>query len=71
MRLKIWMMMISAVSLTAGCLAPSHEGALFSDVSRRPPAAAPETISALKRDRAFGEWVLYQADACDEFGCQE
>lgn len=45
------------------------EGALFKDVSKRPPDAQPATREALKNDRTFGEWVLYQDRACDEFGC--
>ena len=42
---------------------------MFKDVSRRPPDAAPATLDALKRDRPFGEWVLYQDVLCDQHGC--
>jgi hypothetical protein len=45
--------------------------ALFKDVSKRPPDAQPTTREALKEDRTFGEWVLYQDRACDEFGCAQ
>lgn len=62
------MMTLSALTLMGGCPGPT-EGVFFSDVSRRPPDAKPATIEALKADRPFGEWVLYQDRACDTFGC--
>ncbi|WP_279300436.1 hypothetical protein [Mameliella alba] len=44
---------------------------MFSDVSKRPPDARPETIEALGADPVFGRWVIYQDRACDAFGCIE
>ncbi len=67
---RVWMMPLLAMSLMGGC-PPGGEGALFADVSRRPPDARPETLDALKADRPFGEWVLYQDRACDTWGCAE
>lgn len=62
------MMVLSAPLLMGGCPAGTTD-ALFKDVSRRPPDAAPATLDALKRDRPFGEWVLYQDVLCDQHGC--
>ena len=42
---------------------------LFSDVSRNPPPITESTRAALKADRPFGEWVLYQAELCKRHGC--
>lgn len=60
--------MLLALTLTAGCQGTT-DGVLFKDVSQRPPDALPETREAIKRDRVFGEWVLYQDGLCDAFGC--
>ena len=68
MRWKVWTIPLIAMTLMGGC-PPLGSEALFRDVSRRPPDAAPDTLSALKADRRFGEWVLYQDRACDLFGC--
>ena len=51
-----------------GC-PPVPTEALFKDISKRPPDAAPTTLAALKRDRPFGEWVIYQDRMCDQHGC--
>ncbi|KHQ50268.1 hypothetical protein OA50_05116 [Mameliella alba] len=59
--------MMSFVAPLSMCLGPSD--ALFSDVSKRPPDARPETIEALGADPVFGRWVIYQDRACDAFGC--
>ena len=64
---KVWMIPFTTMSLMGGC-PPLGSDALFRDVSRRPPDAAPDTLSDLKADRRFGEWVLYQDRACDELG---
>ncbi|MGH1417153.1 MAG: hypothetical protein ACRBB0_26955 [Pelagimonas sp.] len=60
-----------ALSFTAACPGPFLNKAGFSDVSKRPPDAKPETIDALTNDRSFAEWVIYQDRACDAFGCIE
>jgi len=66
------MMMICAMLLSAGsCLPPQSNGALFSDVSQRPPDAKPETIDAIAQDRRFAEWVVYQDRMCDTHGCAQ
>jgi len=51
----------------AACSAPGD--VLFRDVSRAPPPAEEATIEAIAQDRRFAEWVIYQAWACDEWGC--
>lgn len=65
------MLMALALSLTAACPGPVPNDALFADVSKRPPNAKPETITALSNDRPFAEWVIYQDRACDQFGCAQ
>ncbi len=64
------MIPLCAMSLMGGC-PPAGTEALFSDVARRPPDAAPATIEALASDRRFGEWVVYQDRMCDRHGCRE
>lgn len=71
MKLATWKPLILTASLTAGCLPFPADGALFSDISKAPPAAQPSTIEAIKHDRPFGEWVIYQARACAEWGCAQ
>ena len=63
------MTMLFAATFTAGCLGRAADGALFSDVSKAPPMARPATIEAIEADRPFGEWVIYQARACERWGC--
>ncbi|WP_425070630.1 hypothetical protein [Sagittula sp. S175] len=76
MRPTIWRLILPllALSCVAGCKwkipAPADD-ALFRDVSRRPPDAAPATIEALTADPAFGAWVVYQDRACDRWGCAQ
>lgn len=63
---------LCAVSWTAACPGPIVRGdALFRDVSRRPPDAAPDTIEALAKDPDFAVWVIYQDRACDRWGCAQ
>ena len=71
MMLRAWraMAMLCAVSWTAACPGPIPADALFRDVSRRPPDAAPATIEALAADPGFAVWVIYQDRACDQWGC--
>ena len=73
MRQTLWRVtaMLCAASWTAGCPGPVPGDALFRDVSRRPPDAAPETIEALTADPDFAVWVIYQDRACDAFGCAQ
>ena len=51
-----------------GCLVGTTDP-LFSDISRNPPPITEQTADALKADRPFGEWVLYQNEMCERFGC--
>ena len=66
---KRWMTALWIVSWTAACEAPPAD-ALFRDIARRPPDATPATIQALKQDRPFATWVLYQDRMCDRYGCR-
>ncbi|MEL7281338.1 MAG: hypothetical protein AAGK79_13340 [Pseudomonadota bacterium] len=60
-------MTISAVPLMAcGELPAPVDGPLYCDVARDVPPIEDQTAEALKADRPFGEWVIYNARTYDD-----
>jgi len=63
--------MLIGTSFVSACQPAAIDGALWSDVAKRPPDARPVTAKAIAADRPFADWVLYMDRACDRFGCPE
>lgn len=56
--------------LLMGCPGPiASTEPLAKDVNRNLPPIKEKTRQALKEDRPFGEWVIYQAGLCEQYGC--
>ena len=71
MRLKALILMLIGLSFVSACQPVAIDGALWSDVAKRPPNAKIGTVKAIAADRPFADWVLYMDRACDQFGCPE
>lgn len=41
----------------------------FKDVSKYPPEPKEATKAAIKADPAVADWFIYQAEACNQYGC--
>jgi hypothetical protein len=70
MRSKTLILMLIGLSCVSACQ-PVTDGALWSDVAKRPPDTRPVTAKAIAADRPFADWVLYMDRACDRFGCPQ
>ena len=71
MRLKALILMLIGLSSVSACQPVAIDGALWSDVAKRPPDVQVATARAIAADRPFADWVLYMDRACDQFGCSE
>jgi hypothetical protein len=68
MRFKTLILTLTGLSFVSACQ-PVTDGALWSDVAKRPPDVKLGTAQAIASDRPFADWVLYMDRACDRFGC--
>lgn len=68
MRFKTLILTLIGLSFVSACQ-PVTDGALWSDVAKRPPDVKLGTAQAIASDRPFADWVLYMDRACDRFGC--
>ena len=71
MQFRALILMPIGLSFVSACQPAAIEGALWSDVAKRPPDVQVATARAIAADRPFANWVLYMDRACDQFGCPQ